>query len=568
MPGVLTVALAGLLGVLAYLQYQWVGQISIAERERMEESLEISTRRFGDEISGELTRIGLSFGFGRGPGDRNGVDRLERSFEFWRNVAPYPDLVRDVYAASRTPDGSLRLDRLDPASGTLGPVPWPESMDPVRERIEFPPDAAPLANLVWPPPGPDSEDASAMWMLLPGNIPPAVGRFSLPGTSRDQDIRIGVVIDIDAEYFGNEVLPALMDEHFTEDEYLVGIFRGEELLFSSTEGTTSDAFLAADETENLVRGSQERGRGRGRDNFGLRVDGVPWELRVKHRSGSLESAVGELRRRNLVVGFGILGLLGISGALTIMWAERARLLGRMQMEFAAGMSHELRTPLATIRTAAHNIASGLVREPEQVREYAEMVQNEGRRLSTMVDQVIQFAQTESGRRQYVLKPVPVGRVIAQAITITFPNAEDAKRLVEVHIPDNLPEARVDETALTHVLVNLLSNAMKYGVGTTDKEPDAGIRIDVRHDISRNSITLRVSDSGPGIDSADLPHVFEAYYRGRNSTSIPGSGLGLNLVQKMMEGQGGRVRAGTSESGGAAFTLQIPAIPPNDNSQPE
>src|SRR5207244_10983552 len=94
-----------------------------------------------------------------------------------------------------------------------------------------------------------------------------------------------------------------------------------------------------------------------------------------------------------------------------------RTLGRLQMEFAAGVSHELRTPLAVIRSAAYNLRRGIVQDKEGVEQYASIVQDEARRLSDMVDQVLLYSKPPSGRKKYNLAPVDVNEVIDRAIKI-------------------------------------------------------------------------------------------------------------------------------------------------------
>jgi signal transduction histidine kinase len=174
----------------------------------------------------------------------------------------------------------------------------------------------------------------------------------------------------------------------------------------------------------------------------------------------------------------------------------------------------------------------------------------------MVDHVIQFAQAESGRRRYVRKPVPLQRVVDRALTITFSDAGEAGRRVRTRIAPGLPDALADETALTHALVNLLSNAVKYGSRGTD----GAVTLEIGRMEGDDDIRMSVHDGGPGIGSEDLPHIFEPYYRGRNANAVPGSGLGLNLVRKMMEGQGGRVTVSSTPGEGTTFTLHIPAAP--------
>ena len=125
---------------------------------------------------------------------------------------------------------------------------------------------------------------------------------------------------------------------------------------------------------------------------------------MKHPSGSLEAAVNAARRRNLIVSSSILAVLGVSVGLLVLSTRRAQELARQQMEFVAAVSHELRTPLAVIRSAAENLADGVVNDEAQIRKYGELVRNEGRRLTEMVEQILEFAGIQSGQRGVCAAP--------------------------------------------------------------------------------------------------------------------------------------------------------------------
>ena len=117
---------------------------------------------------------------------------------------------------------------------------------------------------------------------------------------------------------------------------------------------------------------------------------------MTHSSGSLEAAVSSQRRRNLAISSSVLGLLGASMGLLVLATRRAQRLARQQMEFVAAVSHELRTPLAVIRSAAENLADGVVHDEAQIRRYGELMRTEGRRLTDMVEQILEFAGIQSG----------------------------------------------------------------------------------------------------------------------------------------------------------------------------
>jgi signal transduction histidine kinase len=141
---------------------------------------------------------------------------------------------------------------------------------------------------------------------------------------------------------------------------------------------------------------------------------------------------------NLAVSFGILLVLALGSGVVIISGQRARTLGKLQMEFAAGVSHELRTPLAVIQSAAHNLRAGVVRDREGIEEYAAIVQKEARRLSGMVEQVMTYAETQSGRKRYVIAPLDLNRVVDGVLQNMAMTLGDANATVENRIDPQLP----------------------------------------------------------------------------------------------------------------------------------
>ena len=139
-----------------------------------------------------------------------------------------------------------------------------------------------------------------------------------------------------------------------------------------------------------------------------------WEVRARHRSGSLETIVARSRRRNLAISLGVLGLLAASLVLALAAAQRQQRLARQQMEFVAAVSHELRTPLAVICSAGENLADGVVADGAQVKRYGALIQTEGRRLGDMVERVMEFAGISSGTAVRALADVDISKVVAEA----------------------------------------------------------------------------------------------------------------------------------------------------------
>jgi len=189
-----------------------------------------------------------------------------------------------------------------------------------------------------------------------------------------------------------------------------------------------------------------------------------------------------------------------------------------------------------------------------VEQYASIVQDEARRLSDMVDQVLLYSETQSGRKKYNLAPVDVNEVIDRAISNLSPAIPLEQCELTTHIQPDLPPVLGDASALTQCVQNLLSNAFKYG-----KQGDnAQIEIAAEKNPASKEVRLSITDHGPGIDPVDNRHLFEPFYRGaRVGSNVPGNGLGLHLVKRIMQAQNGRVSYTPVPEGGARFTLHIP-----------
>lgn len=282
-----------------------------------------------------------------------------------------------------------------------------------------------------------------------------------------------------------------------------------------------------------------------------------WQLLIKHRAGSLEAAVTLARRRNLAISFGVLLLLAVSVGLILISTQRAQKLARQQMEFVAGVSHELRTPLAVICSAGENLADGVVASPKQIEQYGALIRGEGRRLTKMVEQVLEFAGAQAGRKTYELRPVAVDDLIEGALLSCQPLIEEGGFRVDKEIEPGLPKIMADRSALERALQNLLGNGMKYA--GESRRIGLRARLEAAESRGQQEVRITIEDHGAGIGPRDLPHIFEPFYRGEAATSaqIRGSGLGLSLVKRTVEAHGGRVTVESARGRGSAFTLRLP-----------
>lgn len=286
------------------------------------------------------------------------------------------------------------------------------------------------------------------------------------------------------------------------------------------------------------------------------VDGY-WMLTLKHRAGSLEAAVASVRRRSLAISFGILLLLGASVFMLIIATRRAQRLAAQQMEFVAGVSHELRTPLAVIRSAAENLADGYIGEQEQVKRYGAVIRDEGRRLSEMVEQVLEVAGVQSGRRAYQLHPTEPQRIVEQALGASRMGLEEGDFTLEMEIDEELPLVNADAAALSRAIQNLISNAIKY----SGESRWIGFRVKAARVDGGRVVRVTVADRGIGIDAEEVDRIFEPFYRGGEvvAAQIHGSGLGLSLVKQIVDAHGGKISVESEPGKGSSFTIQLPAV---------
>ena len=287
-----------------------------------------------------------------------------------------------------------------------------------------------------------------------------------------------------------------------------------------------------------------------------RTASMGWHILLQHAAGSLDAAVANARRRNLWLSFGILGVLAASTFLVMLNARRSEKLAAQQMDFVATVSHELRTPVAVIRSAAQNLSAGVVNDAEQAKRYGDLIDVEGRRLTDMVEQVLEYAGLSGNRRPTASRPVDVASLVHDVVNTSqsLPEAQDVS--FDVRIDDNVPPVMADRDGLRRALLNLVNNALKYA------EDGRWIGLTVSREPGRNDgqVLVSVTDRGRGIPADEMARIFEPFYRGRLALNqqIHGNGLGLSLVKRIAEAHGGRVSVKSAPGQGATFTIALPA----------
>ena len=554
---ILLLVMAVLLPVLAGLQYHWLGEVSKGATERLQSTLAAGAHRFRQDFNREFIRAYLNFQFDSS-GPPSDLEQYHvQSLERWNTTAPYPHLLGDVFVVTYDDDNVPHVRRVNIQTKKLEPVGSAPEGKVLHRRFEKP-GGAPL----------DSFDEQLPALIVP--IPNVKTDLAdTPAASRSF-----TVIMLNTDYLKREFVPSLILRHFVENfnEYNFGvtslrhpdrvIFSSSESAvdFSSSDVTTRIFGIEPEELQSFVRSelSSPNQRTPGPLRLNIRLLKMPssttqegrWQFAIKHRAGSLASAVNSIRLRNLVLSFGILLLLASAIVLTATSMRRAERLGEQQINFIAGVTHELRTPLAVICSAGENLADGVVDNPVRVADYGKVIHDEGRRLTDMVEQVLEFAGAQSGRRRYEFRPVPVAQLLAEALSGCDVQIKRAEVDVEKTIASDL-NVNGDPAALTQAVQNLISNAIKYGGNKR--------WLRIRADASPNEVLIAVEDKGIGINNADIKHIFEPFYRGRDSVAgqIAGTGVGLSIVKQIVQAHGGSISVKSAAGVGTVFTLHLP-----------
>jgi signal transduction histidine kinase len=253
---------------------------------------------------------------------------------------------------------------------------------------------------------------------------------------------------------------------------------------------------------------------------------------------------------------GLLVVSILSGGTLVLRALRGELeLARQKTSFLAGVSHELKTPLTSIRMYAEMLQEGRQPDPQRRQQYLQIMVDEAQRLTRLVNNVLDYAQLEQGKRRYELSPQDPVELCRSLLEAERPRLEKAGFIVSFD-PGGLASAPglkllADPEAIRQALLNLLSNAEKY----------SGEVKDIRLELERRSgrILVRVLDRGRGIPGAQARHLFQEFYRAEEALTsrIQGTGLGLAIARRIARDHGGDIRFLPRPGGGSVFQVELP-----------
>jgi two-component system sensor histidine kinase NblS len=275
--------------------------------------------------------------------------------------------------------------------------------------------------------------------------------------------------------------------------------------------------------------------------------------------GNLEPVAQQVHLGNLVLRMNIAPIIlsdEFLGSVIIMHdITRQAELEQMKNEFISNVSHELRTPITSIKSYVDTLCNhGDKLGPETSTEFLQIIDNEADRLMFLINDVLELSRVEEGTREFEMLPMPIRQACEYATRAVNLLAKDREIELSLEIEEDLPLVNVNQESIERVVINLLTNSIKY-------TPNGGkISLKASRLAETNEVRVDVTDTGIGIPEECIDHIFERFYRvERKVHTIKGTGLGLTIVKKIVEKHGGHLSVQSALGQGSTFSFFLPAV---------
>ena len=312
-----------------------------------------------------------------------------------------------------------------------------------------------------------------------------------------------------------------------------------------------DASVAVKGIRLVLERKTERAEGKSKLTGNV-LFGDDWNLRLYEEADNLLSHKAARHiTRYLWTGFAVVGLMGIVSGLLIRSLLSQQRLTRLKNDFVATVTHELKTPLASTRLFVDTLLEGRCRDEQQQREYLELIARENKRLSRLIDNFLTFSRMERNKKSFDFEDVAPSDIARAAVETVHENYEQCGCRLSVHVDEALPALVADHDSMVQVLLNLLDNACKYSDG--DK------RIELRVFKDAEAVCFEVKDNGIGMAKRELSKILDRFYQVDQSLTrkVGGAGLGLSIVNFIIDAHGGKIDIESELGKGSIFTVKIP-----------
>jgi len=590
-----------LLIVLGVLQYRWQTEISDSEAQRMHKLAQEYAGRFSEDFNKEIQNAYFNFDVGADDWSAANYHPFVDRYEFWRAKTAYPGLISEFYFFNA--EGKNAPLKFDAEEKTFTPVEWSPELKEIYSRTQDQKNFRAVNEDIYTLILPEHESPQRVEHIILRRSPAMVKL----GEQKEPDIPPALempktygylVMRLDEGVIRDKILPDLAAKYFDDNDYRISVttsdgkpvyetanlkgvpdaqsslfelspndvyfFANRDLANSLTEHKESGTMTSHIENRTMTRSVSNTSQGTVQveiQNGGQQKTRVftttgdspegRWTLSAQHSAGSIDAYIANTKYRNLAGGFGILGLLGLSAGAIMFSAQRAKAYAQRQIDFVSSVSHEFRTPLAVIYSAGENLADGVTNDPSQTARYGELIKGEGRKLSAMVEQILEFAGASSGKRKLSLRPASVAEIVSDAIAECRPLLDAQNVELENDADVSLPTVNADHAALSRAIQNLITNSIKYRDGSS------WVRVSARN--GDGKVKISVEDRGIGISKDELGQIFEPFYRAKSvvDAQIHGNGLGLSIVKQIVEAHGGHVTAESEPGVGSKFTIELP-----------
>ena len=283
----------------------------------------------------------------------------------------------------------------------------------------------------------------------------------------------------------------------------------------------------------------------------LEVHRETWRLRTGYDGQTIPEIVEARARPQRAMMAMLAGVMALGVFFVVRAAAREVRLAELKSNFVSSVSHDLKTPLALIQLFAETLELGRLKNTERAQEYYRIINSEARKLTRLINNLLDFSRIEAGLRRYRVAPVDLASVTADVLASLDSQFRHQQFTVTSRVAPNIPPVLIDAEAAEQAIENLLSNAMKYS------PEDRHILVEV--DSADGFGRVRVTDRGIGIPLRLQRKIFLKFYRIQTDagSGAQGTGLGLAIVDHIMRALGGFVRVDSEPGRGSTFTLHFP-----------